>query len=196
LESSGTNSFATEGTEHTEVITEQSAAPSTKQNFLAIFLIVVGLIGGVFFFGLRHFAAVGIAERKSENRAHLSKLVQAFKSYAQDSGGAFPDDPLAVYPKLVDDIDVFVNPSWPDDSGYVYVRGIRQADPTDTIVLFENVPTEKRKLGRLLAKLDGTIEQLTEAQFQEKLKAQEACWTEQKRGWRVLLIDPRKQLKD
>jgi hypothetical protein len=171
-----------------------------KRNFLVLFLLVTAVIGGGFFFGLRYSAASGIAGRKKEIRANLGRIVAALKTYSQTAGGngLLPDDPLAVYPKFIDDPEVFVNPSWPDEIGYSYVTGVRtgaETDAPDTILIYENVPPEKRKLGRLVARADGSIEQLSETQFEERLNALKSRFAEQKRTWNVLPVDPGKILK-
>jgi uncharacterized protein YbgA (DUF1722 family) len=70
-----------------------------------------------------------------------------------------------------------------------------EADPPDTILIYENVPPEKRKLGRLVARADGSIEQLSETQFEERLNALKSRFAEQKRTWNVLPVDPGKILK-
>jgi len=175
---------------------QQSSIP-LRRNFLVLFLLITGIIGAGFFFGLRYSAASGIAERKSEIRRNLNRMLLALTTYAQNNAGAFPDDIVTLFPKYVSDPEIFVNPSWPDEIGYMYVTGVCTGsvpDSSDTLLIFENVPPEKRKLGRLVVQLDGKVEQLTEPQFQERLTALKARWSEQKRDLKLAPVDPGKIL--
>ena len=75
-----------------------------------------------------------------------------------------------------------------------FVRGasLRSFFPASTLLLFENVPMEKQKLGRLVARLDGSVEQLTELQFEAQLDALKAHRSEQKRDVKIAPVDPGK----
>ena len=119
------------------------------------------------------------AERRAysaKNLAEMGKLLLA---------ADFPDDPnalLAAQPALV------INPSWPEQVGYVYVRGTKATDEPGTIVLYENVPPEKRKIGRQVLLRSGSVEMCTEDDFQKRKQEQEKRWSAERRPWQLVPV--------
>jgi hypothetical protein len=156
-----------------------SPHPPKRFNFAVPFILVSGLLGIAGFLLLRSTAQSGVAERKNESRANLALMAQLLKA------AGYPDDPNAA---IASHPEAAINPSWPEQIGYVYVSGIHSTDPESSVVLFENVPPEKQKLGRLVARLDGTVELLTEGALQERLHAMEARWSAEHRPWRKIPI--------
>lgn len=155
--------------------------PQKRFNFAVPFILVSGVLGIAGFLVLRGAAQSGVAERKNESRAHLALLGQLLQS------AGYPDDPAAT---IAPHPEATINPSWPDQVGYVYICGIQGAgkDTPETVVLFENVPPEKQKLGRLALRVDGSVELLTESALQERLRAMESRWSVDHRPWRKVPI--------
>lgn len=157
-----------------------------RSHFTLYFILVTGAAGLASFFVFRNTALSGLNERREASRANLAAMVRGLKTYSE-----FPGDLWALHPGCIRDAVTFVSPSWPESAGYVYVAGARAGDSPDTIVVYENVPDGKQKLGRQAATLDGKVLTMTEAQFQERLKAQQAAWNAQGRAWRLVPVQPR-----
>ena len=168
-----------------------SSAPSAssavknprRPNFVIFFLIFVGVCGFAGFMTLRYAAKSGVAARREQSREHLLALGKLLSERVSRAERSYPHD----FAGLIDasHADLTVNPAWPDEAGYIYVTGVRSDDPPDSLLLFENVPPEKRKLGRLVLRLDGKVELLTEDQFQQRLDAQRMSREAVQRPWRT-----------
>jgi len=153
--------------------------PGTRRNFTLFFILVIGICAVVTFVVFRSYARSSIDQRREVNRANLSLIAAALKARAME--GQLPStlarDAVATH--------VLINPSWPEQAGYMYVTGARLSDPAETILLFENTPAQKQKLGRHALRMDGRVEVLAETALQEKLAQQQNFWVEQKRVWRL-----------
>jgi hypothetical protein len=171
---------------------DPSAAPPSgakekrRPKFIFFFLLFVGICSAAGFLTLRYAAQQGVASRREQSRGHLQALGNILAARAATAAGQFPGSVAG----LIDaqDAGLAVNPSWPDEDGYIYVTGVRASDPPESLLLYENVPPEKRKIGRLVLRLDGSIELLAEGAFQQRLKAQEIARAAAERPWRTETI--------
>ncbi len=161
-----------------------SAPPAVKKsNFVIFFLIIVGICGAAGFLTLRYVALQGVAARRAQSRERLLAMGKLLADRANTNEGRYPDK--------IDEVlgahqtELATNPSWPDEAGYVYVTGVRNSDPPESLLVYENVPPEKRKIGRLVLRRDATVELLTEDQFQKRLSDQESRASAQQRPWRT-----------
>lgn len=166
-----------------------------RRNFTLILIGILGLVSIGVFVTFSYFARTGFHERRDISRANLITMARALKTYALDNNNQFPYDPHVLTDKYGCDGNTFINPSWPDACGYMYVSGfnpmIESTGTTlwqDTILLFENVPESKQKLGRLVATLDGEIHLWHEELFQKRLAQQKNLSETQGRRWRIVAL--------
>ena len=148
-------------------------------NFAIPFIVVSGLLGIGGFLLLRSTAQNGVVERRAYSAKNLHELGKLLEN------AGFPDDPntlLNAQPGLA------INPSWPEQVGYVYVRGTKATDEPTAIVLYENVPPEKRKIGRQALLRNGTVEMFTEDEFQKRKQQQEQRWSADHRPWQLVPV--------
>ena len=57
-----------------------------------------------------------------------------------------------------------------------------------TILIYENVPPEKRKQGRLVLRADGAVERFTETELQQRLSELEARYSAMHRLWKRISL--------
>lgn len=159
------------------------ATPS-RRNFTLYFILVMLAISAGVFFSFRGMMRNSVAERREVSRAHLQAIYTALQRFAApENNGAFPDQLQALYPKFISDGETFFHPAWPERPGYVYVPGVRSIDPPTTIIVYENIPTGKQRLPRLVLLLDGSIQSLEESEFEKRMAAQASLWQGEKRPW-------------
>jgi hypothetical protein len=172
-----------------------------RRNFLLYFMGLMLLATAATFICFTHVARISKAERSEASRKNLLAFHQALKSFSEapQNTGQFPEDLKALYPQYLKNADVFFHPAWPDRDGYVYVYGVKprgaNADSADTILVFENIPPGKEKLGRLILFLSGEVHMWAEAEFQSRISAQESVWKSQGRSWLALPAAPPTQVK-
>ncbi len=148
-------------------------------NFAIPFIVVSGLLGIGGFLLLRGTARSGVIERRGYSAKNLKEMGDLIKS------AGYPDDPNAL---LADRPGLAINPSWPEQVGYVYISKVKATDAADTMVLFENVPPEKRKIGRQVLLQSGNVELIPEDAFQTRLKELEARWSTEHRPWQLVPV--------
>jgi hypothetical protein len=153
-----------------------NAAPTppsqTRRNFTLVFLALIGLAVGATFFTFRHFAREGFAKRRSESRENIRELALRLRTL-----DPVPEDVETAALHFPQDKPLLTSPSWPDQPGYFFVPEVRvSSDPPSTLLLYENVPMGKQKIGRWIARADGEVEEVSEAEFQQRLNAQRSAW--------------------
>ena len=152
-----------------------------RRNFALLFIIALLLASAATFAVFTYVARTGKAQRREVSRANLIKMHEALQAYARENG-RFPDDLSALQPRFLQAEDV-IHPAWPERPGYMYVAGVQSVDPPESVLVFENLPERKVKLGRLAVTLQGQVQELNEADFQQRLSAQELRYKEKKRAW-------------
>lgn len=148
-----------------------------RRNFTLYFIIGLGLIVLATFVAFTLIARDSVAQRRVQVARNLHEMGKALAS------GAKLDPALLLHP------------SWPEQAGYMIVDGVRlngpDADGSDTIWIFENVPPQKLKVGRQVLFKNGSVEFVTDdPQFQQRLKAQEDAWKKAGRTWSVTPLTP------
>lgn len=160
-----------------------SGAPA-RRNFTLYFILLLGVISAITFYYFTAYARSSVEHRKEINRSNLAAIGAALKKHALDE--RLPADlPAGTLPP-----QTFTNPSWPEQAGYMLVTGVRLTDAPETILVFENTPPAKRKLGRHVLTLDGRIEVVSEDRLQERLDALQFKWKAESRPWRVSALFP------
>jgi hypothetical protein len=162
---------------------KQSNVRPARRNFTLYFVLILAVISAGVFFAFRDMMRSSVEQRRETSRAHLKALFQALRNYAAENNGSFPDELNRLYPKYVQDRDVFFHPAWPDRPGYVYITDLRSVDGSETIAIFENIPAEKGKLQCLALTLGGSIVPLDGSQLEQRLEAQASVWRTEKRQW-------------
>jgi len=160
-----------------------SETKPARRNFTLIFVLTLGVISVFVFVMFRGMMRDSLEQRRDVSRAHLKELFQGLQRYGADNKSAFPEELSSLHPKYVHDRDVFFHPAWPDRPGYVYITGLRPSDGRETIAIFENLPSEKERLPRLVLTLSGDVLALDKSQFEQRLTAQASLWRADKRQW-------------
>ncbi len=155
-----------------------------RRNFTLFFILALGAAAAGTFFVFSSYARSSVKTRRDASRANLQALAGALSAYA--TGGAYPQDPAPALAIVLP--EQRINPSWPEGPGYVYVSGVSKNDPPETLLLYENVPPQKARMGRLVSLLNGEPRQLEEPAFQERLRAQEELWRASGRRWNPQLL--------
>jgi hypothetical protein len=160
----------------------------SSARFAVLFVLALALVSTGVFLVFSHYQRVGAEERRELSAAHLARFKQFLNSYAERHNGNFPERALIFQDALK--TDDLIHPSWPEQPGYVYVTDARASDEANTIVIYENVPERKRKLGFQILRRDGRIEWLSQQDFVSALQAQEALWKKSGRLWKPEEIVP------
>ncbi len=112
------------------------------------------------------------APRRLRGANNLTRLHQAILTYEIDKN-AFPANPADLYPTYVEDLAIFKNPAQPnEDAGYTLVTGVSSAGPDD-ILAYENPVKGAAPKARNVLRTGGTVEQMTDDEFQKAIKATE-----------------------
>ncbi len=152
--------------------------------FAILFLLTLAAASTLVFFAFSSYQRKMAAQRRDDSRANLETIDRAIRLYSKQNGGAFPEHASRLTRDYLPNRGTFVNAAWPEQPGYIYIPGSIAANSTGAIILVhENVPERKRKLGIQVLFLDGRIGLLTEREFVDKLNAQESAWKSSGRVW-------------
>jgi len=158
-----------------------------RRNFTLYFVIGLALIVLATFVVFTLVARDSVAQRRHLVAHNLAKFG---KTLAAESTP--PADAVAFLRAKLDPM-VLVHPSWPEQPGYMLVEGVRltgaDADPPDTIWIYENVPPQKLKVGRHILLASGNVE-IDDPRFQQRLAAQEEGWKKAGRTWSIRPLGP------
>ena len=132
---------------------------------------------------------LGTEQRQAASRQNMLTIFKGLTLYAENHGNSFPDDPHILYDKYVTDLNTFTSPLWPDETAYTYVSGVQKSDAPTTILLIENAPAQKARMGRHVLMLDGHIEHLLDTEAASRLSAQEEKWKAAGRRWKLVPIE-------
>lgn len=155
--------------------------------FAICFILGMLLASAGIFFAFSSSQRSAMAWRRQTSAENLSKIFTVLNTYSQRFAD-YPERPSQLLdtnlidPKSPDAMRVLINPSWPTLPGYIYLPGVRSDDSPETLFVYENVPENKRKLGRQVVYRSGKIELLSEVDFEAKIKAQEEIWRKSKRA--------------
>jgi hypothetical protein len=162
-----------------------------QKHFTLLFMLAMLLAGVAIFVAFTNAARTSKAERRETSAANLTAMFHALKAYSKDNGGNYPQQLTVLHPRYIPDASTFIHPSWPERIGYVYVSGFKDENVHDpeTILIYENVPEGKEKLGRQVLTSDGQVHVWNEADFQQRIRAQQASAAAQKREIELLPVD-------
>ncbi|HLX61221.1 MAG TPA: hypothetical protein VKX17_08055, partial [Planctomycetota bacterium] len=100
---------------------------------------------------------------------NLRQIHMAIATYELDNG-TIPRDLADLYPKYVDDVRVFQNPTHPgEDAAYTYMSGVLSSD-AGAILAYENNADQGF---RNVLKTDGSVIRVGEEEFTQMIKATE-----------------------
>ena len=152
--------------------------------FIAALLAVSALVFLTFTYYQRTMAEA----RRLESAKNLKMIRAALLNYAKTSGH-FPVSPSELSGIFKGNAEFLIHPSWPEQAGYVYISG---SDPKDfapeIMMVFENVPDRKRKLGRQSVNVDGNVKYWTDEDFERALAYHEKTWKIAPKPWRLIEI--------
>ena len=174
-----------------------ASPPPPRRNFVIYFMAIMLVMSAITFVAFTYVARSSKAQRREISQKNLQEIHHALKSFAADPQNKqqYPAEIQTLAPKHLNNPDVFSHPAWPNRAGYVYVPGVQSSDPPETIVVYENVPAGKEKLGRLTLSLNGEVHMWDEVDFKSKIMAQEALWKSQNRSWQPVAVEPLIQVK-
>jgi|GEM_PF-2552022 len=161
---------------------EERKKPSAR--FAIVFMLLLAGISAGIYVGFSRFQRGMAGERKEASARNIVVIAKALTAYAAKHDGLYPERiGLLTRDELPDDT-VFIHWAWPDRAGYIYSPGVRSDDaPDQTLLVYENVPERKRKLGIQALLASGKIVTLEEAEFTDRVKKQEAAWKQTGRIW-------------
>lgn len=111
--------------------------------------------------------------KKYECMSNLKQIGMALKMYAVDYDEQFPANLEDVYPLYVIDANIFKCPASDSSADtpatYTYVKGLTEAHPGNTIIVYDSSVTNHGD-GRNVLFVDGHVEWMGEKKFQEALK--------------------------
>jgi prepilin-type processing-associated H-X9-DG protein len=104
-------------------------------------------------------------------KSNLRQIGMACQIYADDNDGAYPPDPVLLYPEYLDRAKIFSCPSNPskwwklvpagrwsrESTSYVYVSGLRSTDSGDCVLAFDRIENHQGLGGNVLF-IDGHAE--------------------------------------
>ena len=163
--------------------------PSAR--FAIVFMLTLAAISGGVFVAFSTYQRAMFTSRRETSAQNLTGIGAALKAYAANNGGRYPERAALLTQEYLPDEHVLIHPAWPEQPGYVYIPGQRAEDSPQTLLLYENVPEHKRKLGIQALFSDGRIETLKEAEIEIKLKNQEEAWKRTGRVWMPEMMTPR-----
>jgi hypothetical protein len=178
--------------------TPPQSPPAPRRNFVIYFMGLMFVASAITFVCFTYAARESKAHRREISRRNLRTIHQALMAIADDAQnhGQFPDELQKLSPQYLKDENALSHPSWPDRAGYMYVSDVQKTDPAaETVIVFENVPAGKEKLGRLALTLNGEVHMWSEMEFQAKMTSQEARWKSLNRVWRTTPVEPLTQVK-
>lgn len=155
--------------------------PSAR--FAIGFVLVLAVISGGVYLAFSNFQRQAAERRRMASQENLVEIHEALSDYAAKNKGLFPERAALLLPNYLTNGRALINPAWPDETGYIYIPGARNDDSQDTILVYENVPARKRKLGIQVLIRSGSIYTMAESKFEEALKVQEEMWKRTGRVW-------------
>ena len=150
---------------------------------MIVFVLVLLAVSALVFFEFSHYQRAKSELRRKASVLSLLRLEMLLEQFAQAHNGQYPAHASAILETAATDLDLS-HPSWPEQSGYVYVTGIRLSDEPATIVIYENVPERKRKLGFQVLRVSGKVDWLSQDDFAAALRDQEERWSKKGRVWK------------
>jgi hypothetical protein len=178
--------------------TPLQSPPPPRRNFVIYFMGIMFVASAITFMCFTYAARESKAQRREFSQHNLHTIHQALNAFADDAQnhGQFPEELQWLAPKYLKDENALSHPSWPNRAGYMYVAGVQKSDPaSETVIVFENVPAGKEKLGRLALTLNGEVHMWNENEFQVKMTSQEARWKSLNRTWQATPVEPLIQVK-
>jgi hypothetical protein len=172
----------------------ESRTPSgLRKHFTLLFMLTMLLAGAAVFVAFTNAARTSKAERRATSATNLKVMFHALKAFSKDTGGAYPKELSTLHPRYISDASTFIHPSWPERVGYVYVSGFKDTDEIiydpERILIYENVPEGKKQLGRQVLTSDGQVHVWNDADFQQRLRAQQFSAAAQKREIELVPVD-------
>ncbi len=163
--------------------------PSAR--FAIVFMLTLAAISGGVFVAFSTYQRAMFTSRRETSAQNLTGIGAALKAYAAKNRGRYPERAALLTPEYLPNAGNLTHPAWPEQPGYVYIPGMRTDDSTASLLVYENVPEYKRKLGIQALFSDGRIETLKEAEIEIKLKNQEEAWKRTGRVWMPEMMTPR-----
>jgi hypothetical protein len=162
-----------------------SAMPKAQRSprFVILFVTVLLALSALIFWTFRAYQRAQAEARSAASVTNLSQLKEAIDHWRNDKSGRYPTHVSELLEHAPLNLNL-THPSWPDQPGYVYVTGVQATDAPDSIVIFENVPERKRKLGYHVLRLNGKVDWLSREDFSQAIQAQEERWRASSRIWR------------
>lgn len=157
--------------------------------FAILFVLALAVVSAATFFVFTHYQRQMAEERRAFSASRLAHFRTLLNGYAQLHSGNLPEHAFVFLEHL--DGKELIHPAWPEQAGYVYVGGAHSStDNPASILIYENVPERKRKLGFQVLRLDGRVDWLSQQDFVSALQAQEAAWKKKGRVWQPEEIVP------
>ena len=155
--------------------------PRLQHFILGLLLVSAGV-----FFTFSHYQRRMFAQRRIQGAQNLTDIGHAIHKLALEHGGRFPESTFEIEERFASEPVKLFSPSWPLQC-YIYVFGAQSTDDAArTVLVYENVPGDKRKLGRQVLFLDGGVKVLSESEFEALIAAQQSRRKESGRGaWRT-----------
>ncbi len=152
--------------------------------FSILFMLTLAAIAFGVYLTFSTFHRNMAAQRKEASAKNLAGISTALNSYASKHDAHFPERVSQLTREFLPDESILIHAAWPDRPGYIFIPGSRPDDDKDrTLLVFENVPERKRKLGIQVLWLSGKIETLSEANLVVQITAQESAWKHTQRIW-------------
>src|SRR5579862_89405 len=150
--------------------------------FTVVFVLTLLLISAAVFVVFTHFQRTLAEERRTRSAQNLETLRDVIRAYAAGHNGALPARAAEIATRVKSPEDL-LHPAWPNQPGYVYIPGAQPSDGDDSILIYENAPESKRKLGFQVLLVNGKIEALSRDAFLDVLSSQEEFWKQKGRFW-------------
>jgi len=121
--------------------------------------------------------------------ANICGIIETLYRYARDNGGNFPPDESTLWSILPQEAERLRCPVTRLRRSYTYVAGLREDDPRDYILLFENKGTHEPE-GGIVWLCSGEVEfQVSEAELKRRLAKQRRELEKQSRKMELIPID-------
>jgi hypothetical protein len=169
-----------------------ASKPLHSPRFLIVFVAALLAVGALAFYGFSTFQTQAAALRQKQSWLNLIVMRNELNAFAHEHGGHFPTALNEWLPNVPS--AQRINPAWPDEPGYVYIPGAALGDnPEDTILIYENTPARKRKLGTFALRNDGCVDRFSDAELGARLDRQKRSWKLKERLWspELILATPR-----
>lgn len=167
------------------------AAPRSVR-FSILFIGTLALISLSVFFIFKWAQSAAFTERREKSFQNLQAMGRVVEEFTKAHNGQFPDTLEPLQEAFKNDPLKLVHPAWMDQPGYVLIPGVIRANDGDSaIVIYENVPEGRRKIGRQVLRANGQIEFLDDGAFEQRIREQRASFEKWQRQWVTLEIVPK-----